>query len=210
MCSLLAEIAIAKGAPYFMLVNSDEMVMQPVIDRVLSDGLDGYIFSRMDFSPETGRDLGMLFGGQGCWIFRTEWWQRHGWRIRPYIVGEAFVDTILTTKILCHGRARLFNRSGEFVRHEAHPRLWPSSPFLNYTRYLASLDSLYLGIWHEYIGRLEKLRNANASEVVEYALQEEVFHYQPSIRARLVQTGRASKAYFRFRVQALFNRSRRG
>ena len=201
MCSLLAELALAQDLPYFMLINSDEMVMQPAVDVVLGEGLDGYIFSRMDFNPETGEDIGMLYGGQGCWAFRTEWWRHHGWRIRPYIMGEAYVDTILTTKMLCHGRARLFNRSGECVRHEAHPRRWPSSPFLNYTRYMASLDSLYLAIWHEYIDGLEKLRNANAPAATELALQEKVFQYHPSTRARLLQFGRAVKAYFRFQAQ---------
>ena len=203
MCSLLAEIAISEGMPYFALVNSDEMVMPPLVDLVLDQGLDGYVFSRMDFDPETGEDIGMLSGGQGCWVIHTEWWLRHGWRIRPYIMGEAYIDTILTTKMLCHGRARLFNREGEFVRHEAHPRMWPDSPFLPYTRYLASLDSLYLSVWHCYSECLNTLRRANASETEEWALQERIFDFHPSIANRCVQMGRCCKAYLRFRAQSV-------
>lgn len=204
MCSLLAEIAISEGIPYFMLVNSDEMVLEPLVDLVLDQGLDGYVFSRMDFDPETREDIGMLSGGQGCWVIHTAWWLHHGWRIRPYIMGEAYIDTILTTKLLCHGRARLFNRRGEFVRHEAHPRRWQDSPFLNYTRYLASLDSLYLSVWHRYINRLNELRQTNASEAEEWALQERIFDFQPSIAQRCVQMGRSCKAHLRFRAQAAF------
>ncbi|MCE9609401.1 MAG: hypothetical protein K8R23_04145 [Chthoniobacter sp.] len=209
ICSLLAEIAVSQKLPYFMLVNSDEMIMPPLVELVLSQGLDAYIFSRMDFNRETGEDMGMLVGGQGCWVMHTEWWHRHGWRIRPYIMGEAYIDTILTTKLLCHGRTRLFNRGGEFVRHEAHPRRWPDSPFLNYTRYLASLDSLYLSIWHEYIDCLEKLRHVRAPEAEEIALQDKVFKYQPSLFARFFQIGRASKAYIRFRMQTIRNKPAR-
>jgi len=208
LCILLGEIATMENLPYFMLVNSDELVLESVVEVVLDQRLDGYIFSRMDFSHETGEDIGMLSGGQGCWVIQTEWWRRNGWRIRPYIMGEAYTDTIMTTKMLCHGRSRLFNRSGEFVRHEAHPRLWPASPFLDYTRYLASLDSLYLSIWHEYIGCLEKLRDADASEAEEVALQERVFKYQPTVTARLGQGGRSFKAHVRYRAQVFVKMAR--
>ena len=201
MCGLLAELAVERNLPYFMLVSSDEMVLPPAVDLVLSQGLDGYIFSRMDFSRETGEDIGMFSGGQGCWVFQTDWWRRNGWRIRPFVFGESYFDNITTTKLLCHGRARLFNRSGEFVRHEMHPRVWPNSPFLQHTRYMASLDSLYLSIWHEYIGCLNKLRETHASEAEEIALQERVFNYRPSLVARLVQAGRSQKAHLRYCMQ---------
>lgn len=208
LCNILGEIATVEDLPYFMLVNSDELVLEAVVDVVLDQRLDGYIFSRMDFSHETGEEIGMLFGGQGCWVIQTEWWRRNAWRIRPYIMGEAYTDTIMTTKMLCHGQSRLFNRSGEYVRHEAHPRLWPLSPFLDYTRYLASLDSLYLFIWHEYIADLEKLRDADASEAEEVALQERVFEYQPTVTARFGQGGRSLKAWMRYRAQVFVKMAR--
>ena len=204
MCMVLATIATRSNLPYFMLVNSDEMVLPALVGVVLERKLEGYVFSRMEFSRETGRETGMTPGAHGCFVFQTRWWSDHDRLFRPYVIGEAYWDNLYATILLCHARALLLNRTGEFVRHEAHPRIWPDSPFLGYTRYLASLDALYLAVWHQYIARLSELRDAGASEAEEMALQQQAFKFHPPTSTRLWHVGRCIKAWARFRAGKIF------
>lgn len=206
MCMVLAEIAHKSNIPYFILLNSDEIILQPLVDMVLERGLEGYIFSRMEFSKDTGRDIGMSPGGSGCFVFQTKWWLENHKLFRSYVIGEAYWDNLYTTILLCKARALLLNRTGDFVRHEAHPRVWPSSPYINYTRYLASLDSLYLAIWHRYIARLRELRGTGAGEEDEMTLQQQTFKFQPSTGARLWHVGRCIKAWLRFHIKRVFQK----
>lgn len=207
LCDRLAEQARTRGAAYFCALNSDIVVSPALLERVLATPADVCIFSRMDFSAETGQDLGMFSGGQDCFVFRTAWWFANRARFRPYVIGEAFWDNIFTAVALAHGRAVLFNRAG-LIRHEEHPRVWRESPFASYNRYLASLDTLYLDLWHAYLRRLAELRAAGASEAEESALQRECFRFQPSAAARLWQKGRSLKAFLRYRTEGIRRRFR--
>src|SRR5437773_669960 len=91
-----------------------------------------------------------------CDGFETLAGMRNRRRFRRYVNSEAYWDPIYATIALCHARAVLLNREG-LIRHEAHPRAWRESPFADYNRYLASLDTLYFSIWDKYKRRLLEL-----------------------------------------------------
>ena len=182
--------------PYFSWVNSDITVKQEAIDYVIHAKLDGYVFSRMDYSPETGKDSEMFVGGQDCFVFNTDWWLKNQERFRPYVNSEAYWDNIYTTVTLCHGRSILLNRTG-LIRHREHPRVWSKSPFGEYNRHFASLDNLYLFIWQGYIKRLREMRARNASEQEEMELQKSCFVWNPSLSAKIKQSVRSFKAHLR-------------
>jgi hypothetical protein len=156
----------------------------------------------MDIAPGTGEEIGMFHGGQDCFVVRTEWWFANRSRFRPYVIGEAFWDNIYTSVALAHARCVLFNRVG-YIRHEDHPRVWTASPFASYNRFLASRDTLYLNLWHDYMRRLTLGRERHASEEEELKLQKECFVLAPSAAARLWQKGRSVKAYLRYYAEGL-------
>jgi hypothetical protein len=197
---LLADRARERGLPFFAWVNSDITMTQAAVDRAARGDKQAYIFSRMNFSGATGEDLGMFVGGQDLFVFRTDWWMKNKRRFRPYVNSEAFWDPIYTTKTLCHADAILLNRTG-LIRHEDHAKVWTASPFADYNRYLASLDTLYFFIWDKYKRRLYDLRAAGASEADEMTLQRASFRFHPSLTARLRHAGRCVKAWLRLKRQ---------
>ncbi len=197
----LAECAREENIPRFGWVNSDIIVTPAAVELALANDDDAVIFSRMDFEGGTGRDLGILLGGLDAFVFSAHWWGENCQRFRPYVNSEAFWDPIYATIALCHGRARLLNRTG-FIRHEAHPKVWSESPFAAYNRYFATLDSLYLNQWYRYRDHLAEVRQAGATEEEEFAWQRAAFHWPPSRAQRLWHLGRCAKAWARRQLRS--------
>jgi len=196
----LAECAAEAGCRYFGWVNSDITVTPAALEFVRAGTHDAVIFSRMDFDPATGADAGMFVGGLDAFFISPGWWREHRRRYRPYVNSEAYWDPVYATIALCHGRSVVWNRTG-LVRHEMHPKVWRESPFGDYNRYFASLDTLYFNEWLAYRELLAGLRAAGASEAEEMELQRRSFHWPPSLIARCIQAGRALKAHLRYRWQ---------
>jgi hypothetical protein len=194
----LAECAREESLPYFGWVNSDIIVTREAVEFVHAHDYDAVIFSRMDFDGATGADLGMLLGGLDAFVISTAWWAAHRERYRPYVNSESYWDPIYATLALCHGHAILLNRTG-LIRHEAHPKVWRESPFADYNRHFAALDTLYLDQWQRYRDRLAAMRAAGASEDEELAWQRAAFHWPPPLAKRLWHLGRCARAWARHR-----------
>jgi hypothetical protein len=201
----LAARADEFGLPYFAFVNSDILVSQEAVDVVSARGARAHVFSRFDFDEADGRDLGAMPWGTDLFIIEARWWLANARRFRPYILGEPVWDNVYTSKLLCHAGAILYNRE-PFIRHEAHPAAWRKSPFAQYVRLLAALDAPYFSLWVEYIERLERSRDAGASEVEEMALQREVFRLRQGVSGAAVQAARGVKARLRYRALDLMSR----
>lgn len=184
----LAECAREESRPYFGWVNSDIVVTPAAVEFVNIHNYDAVIFSRMDFEGGSGADLGMLLGGLDAFVFSTAWWTAHRERFRPYVNSESYWDPIYATIALCHGRAIVLNRTG-LIRHEAHPKVWRESPFTEYNRYFAALDTLYLDQWYRYRDRLAGMRAAGAGEAQELAWQSAAFSWPPALSKRLWHRG---------------------
>jgi len=189
----LAECARDEGCEFFGWVNSDVIVTPTALELVRSKGQDAVLFSRMDFDPATGADLGIETGGIDAFFFSVAWWEAHATLFRPYVNSEAFWDPVYAAIALCRGRAFLENHMG-LIRHEAHLKAWKDSPFAAYNQNLATLDSLYLNQWLRYRDRLREMRAAGCTLEDELGWQFEAFRWPPSLVSRLWPAGRCLKA----------------
>jgi hypothetical protein len=194
----LADASVLRGSRYFGFFNADILISQEAIDAVEREGKETYGFSRMDFDPGTGRDLGMMPDGLDMFVFTVEWWRRHRHRFRAYILAEWFYDPVFGAILMCHGDGLILNRLGE-IRHEVHPHQPPSGLMAHYNGYLAALDSRYFSLWVRYREGLRAARSHHATESDERALQRDVFVWQPSLPASVWQAGRSLKATLRYR-----------
>jgi hypothetical protein len=74
----LAECAREEGCEFFGWVNSDVIVTATALELVRSKGQDAALFSRMDFDPATGADLGIETGGIDAFFFSVAGGRRTG------------------------------------------------------------------------------------------------------------------------------------
>ena len=132
----------------FAFMNADIHLSQEAVDGIAQGTQDGWLFSREDYDGQTGASLGMVTAGTDVIALSTDWWRHNRSRFRPYIVGEAVWDNVVTSIVMCHADAMLENRR-PLARHEAHPLAWSpgTGPFGLYTQYLSALDSGYFSIW---------------------------------------------------------------
>jgi hypothetical protein len=196
-----AETAVTEGRAYVAFANSDVLVQQSAIDVILQQARETYVFSRMDFDPATGRDLGVLLAGSDVFVFTPAWWWANRRRFRDYILGEFVWDNVFTSITLCHSNGVLLNRAPH-IRHERHQTSANAGrgAFASYTRLLSALDRPYFSIWAKYYAELVRLRASGASEADELTLQRAVFKFAPGVRGRAVQLARALKAMARYRA----------
>ena len=141
--TILAEQARSRGLRYFGFANSDIIISQSAIDCAVAERKEAYVFSRMDYDGESGKDIGMLIFGADLFIIDTRWWLDNKWRFRPYIFGEFCWDNVYASIILCHAQAVLLNREAS-IKHERHANNLGESPFGWYNGLLAALDTTYL------------------------------------------------------------------
>jgi hypothetical protein len=198
--ALLAALAVARGRPYFAFFNCDIRLQPGVVEAITGHDLDGCAFSRMDIDAATLAPLGIELAGVDGFGIRTAWWEREGWRFRPYILGEPVWDNVYCAQMLCHGRGRLQNRVA-LALHERHRTAWTTSPFAAYTQWLSALDAPYFSRWCEYWSQRRTL-DASVSEAEDLALQSRIFVWRPSLVDRVVQQGRVLKAHARYRLAA--------
>lgn len=194
----LADAAEAGGHAWFGYANSDISLTQEAVGRILTWEGDALAFSRMDYDPETRRDLEIVTAGIDLFAVRVEWWRANRRRFRGYIGGEPVWDNVYTAILLAHADALLLNRE-PLIRHERHaPGNWRNSPFAAYLNWLAALDRPYFSLWATYHHRLEEMRARGAPAHDELRLQREVFGRRPSPLERAVQAGRVLKAAARW------------
>jgi len=199
MFDALAAAAAERRCRHFAFYNADIIVTQDAIDVIADGGRQAYGFSRMDFDPETGRDLGLMPNGIDLFAFDVGWWRAERHRFRDYILGEWFYDPVFAALMLRYGDGLILNRAGE-IRHEAHGHQAPSGPAARYNGYLAALDAPYFSMWAGYRARLDELRAAGASESDELALQREAFARPITIAAAAYHAGRCARALVRYRL----------
>jgi hypothetical protein len=196
---VLAAEASARSIDYICFTNSDIIVSQEAVDRLLDDGREAYVFSREEFDSETRATLQMTIAGVDALAVSTVWWLANRRRFRRYIVGEVGWDNVFTAIVMCHADARIENRH-PFVRHERHPMgPLPSPHFGQYVRMLTAFDAGYFSLWCRYWDGLSRLRAAGgATPEQEADLARDVFVWNPGPRARAVQWGRDVKATVRY------------
>lgn len=196
LCDALAGAARRRGLRYFALINGDIIVSSQAIDRIVREGRDGYVFSRIDVD-DSGRDLELMLYGVDLWAFDVDWWDAHRHRFRPYVVGGPCFDNVYTAIMLAHGNGFIENRVGE-IRHVAHERAWATGPYERYNFYLAALDAPYFSMWARYIGSLEALRRGVSSAEQEAAMQQRTFVRRQSPLASIWHAGRCARARWRY------------
>lgn len=199
----LAAAAPGEGCRWIAFANADVRPTQAAIDLVRASDLDAHAFSRADEDPETGART-MVTAGVDLFAVEVGWWRRNAHRLRDYPAGEPVWDNVLAALLLWHGRAVLHNRH-PLVLHEAHPAGdWRASPYAAWVRYLAALDRDAFTRWAHYHAGLLELRERDASEAAELALQRRIFGRPPTLGERIVQALRTAKA------MALYRPRRRG
>jgi len=191
----LAKGAERRGCKTFAYVNSDILVSQAAVDRVVAGQHELCLFSREDFDQK-GQPVGIEIHGVDFFASDVRWWKLHARRFRPYIIASFCWDPVYAAVMLCHGQGILLNRE-EYIRHEKHPASSPSSPSAAFNGYLCALDRLYFSIWCTYIHRLKEMRARGANEAEELALQREIFRWPPPFSERVIQAGRSLKARVR-------------
>lgn len=195
----LANGASELGLPWFGWVNADVRVAQLAVDRVINSGLEAVVMSRMDFDRQSGKDTGVFMGGQDAFFFRTDWWTGHHHLFRAYVNSESYWDNVYTAIVLCRARSALWNRE-PLIRHEMHDRLWTTSPFENYNRRLAVVDSLYLEQWNRFKEPLYAMRARQAAAEEEQAWQKASFRWPPALVDRLHHILRMARLRLRERL----------
>ena len=194
----LADEADRVSAEWFLLINSDIILTQAAVDLVLDGGYEALVFARTDFDTPGRANPELLIYGQDAFAVRVDWWRRNRGRFREYILGDYVFDNVYTAQLLCHARAVLVD-GGHYLWHERHPTTTAStSPFGRYAQFLAALDTPYFSLWAQYAHRVQNDPTATEGAVGHTALQREVFHHQPGVGARLVQSLRSLKAVVRY------------
>lgn len=180
------------GARYFGFANADIQITQSAIDFVNQHNRQTYVFCRAELENPAAQFSRMMIYGADFFVFRTDWWSQHGWRVRPYIVGEPIWDNVVAAILMCHSDGFLCNRE-PLVLHLSHPPAWNKSPFAEFNGVIGALDAPYFSMWAHYVAGLEELRKNDASQEAEYALRNNVFRPALSIAAQCKQVARVLK-----------------
>ena len=196
---VLAALAERGGHRYFLFFNSDLIVTQAAVDRIVREGRDGYAFSRLDVGGPGGGAPTIMTYGLDAFAFDVGWWRAHRRRFRPYILGEALWDNVYVALLMAHGNGAIENRHGE-TWHERHPRVWEGSPFADYNGFLAALDGRYFSLWVHYHDALLAARQRGASDTDERTLAADQFAWRPSMGAAGRQALTDVRARIRYRV----------
>ena len=196
----LAAAAEARAVEWFCFANADIVFSQEAIDWILAAPGDAAVLSREDFDPAGREPSRIELAGTDVFAISTRWWKSHRRRFRGYLAGDGGWDNVYTAILLCHARGVLENRRG-LIRHERHARPPMVDPaFGEYTRLQSARDAFYFRLWCRYWDGLVHLRAAGAEEAVETALARTVFVANPSLRDRVVQLARSTKARIRYEV----------
>ena len=198
---VLADLAAQGGHRYFLFFNSDIVVTQAAVDRVLREGRDAYAFSRLDAGGPDAAAPTIMTYGLDAFAVDVGWWRANRRRFRPYILGEALWDNVYGAVCMAHGRGVIENRHGE-VQHERHTRAWGGSPFAAYNGLLAALDGRYFSLWVHYHDALLAARQRGASDTDERTLAADQFAWRPSVAAACRQMVTDARARVRYRIGA--------
>jgi hypothetical protein len=196
---VLADLAGQGGHRYFLFFNSDIVVTQAAVDRIIREGREAYAFSRLDMGGPDAAAPTIMTYGLDAFAFDVGWWRANRRRFRPYILGEALWDNVYAAVFMAHGKGVIENRHGE-VRHERHPRAWSGSPFAEYNGFLAALDGRYFSLWVHYHDALLAARQRGASDTDERTLADDQFAWRPSIAAACRQVVTDARARVRYRI----------
>jgi hypothetical protein len=194
----LADVAERGGHRYFLFFNADLRISQAAVDRIAREAKDAYAFSRLDIGGE--KPPAVMTYGIDAFAFDVSWWRLHGWRFRPYILGEMCWDNVYAAILMAHGNGLIENRHGEMA-HPRHATAWGEGPLGQYNGYLAALDSRYFSLWVRYHERLLAARAEGAPEDAERALAAETFAWRRSSVAAARQAATSVRAYVRHRTQ---------
>jgi len=197
----LCQLAEARGCEYFGFSNADILISQAAVDRVLSGGRSGAIYSRMDIDAEHGQPLGEFFSGQDTILLKTAVYRRHRRVLRPYVIGEMPWDVIYTSYFLSHTDVELVNRGAD-CRHVWHETIWCDSPFAPHAWRLAHLDWTYFARWYQYYEAAKLIRAAGRGEEEEARVRRSVFGAPLRLAERL------KNGYRTLRYGGLFARER--
>lgn len=195
----LARLAEESDHPFFAWINADIAVEPEFIGWIDSMQRDCFFFSRTDIGAPETEENGMFWFGIDLFVFRVSWWKEHRTRFRNYVIGDGLYDTIFTSIALSHSNGILVNNRS-LIFHQFHPRVWAKSPFSDWNIFLSCRDFLYVERWHEYSGHLMQRPPEDFNDDEAEQLQREVFHSRFPISSRIVQAGRAAKAYIRYRL----------
>jgi hypothetical protein len=205
MFDALAGRAAEGGHRYFAFINADIVVTPAAIREIHRLGRESYVISRSDVDDLASGtpDALPMTAGLDMFVVTTAWWQAHGSRFRPYIIGETCWDSVYTAMLMCHSKGTVLNRD-HLIFHERHAPAWHAlTPSAYYNGMLAALDSRYFSLWAQYWMRLEQLRAAGAAAAEEDALQQSAFVWRrsPYQAARQVVRGvLAKRRYQRVRT----------
>lgn len=190
---VLAREALRRGCVWFAFTNSDIRLTQRLVDFVGAYSGDGVAVSRTELDGASPAEV--TLAGIDTFLVRATWWERHRHRFRRYLIGEPVWDNVYTALLMRHGDSVLLNTPG-WAFHERHPAAWRTSPFAEYTRWLAALDRPDFTRWAEYHARLVQLRATGDSPEAEHALARQVFGAPE--RGASVQLARVARAGLRY------------
>jgi hypothetical protein len=197
MFDALADAAAAHGSKYFAYLNADIEVTGAALDRILSRGLDGYAFCRMDVDPATHAELAVQPYGLDFFAIDVAWWRRERTRFRGYIAGEWCWDNVYAAMICSHGRGEIVH-DAPGVFHERHETAWNRGLYAEYNGYLAALDAPYFSRWVAYVRALLERRSAGI-DVDLATLNQEIFGPPPlTLPGHVWHAGRKMRAHMRF------------
>ncbi len=200
MLDALAVVAADHRCRSFLYANSDIEITPAAIALIEGSQRDGFAFMRTDLDPETGIAVGTMRFGVDAFAFDVSWWRRHRHRFRSYIAGEPVWDNVYLSVLLTHGDAELIDQKG-MILHEQHASPWKTSPFNDYTWFLAALDRPYFTQWARFHAEWTRLPEASVDAPAVEALRVRIFTLNELHRGRVVQWGRMLKARFRYSVQ---------
>jgi hypothetical protein len=197
MCAVLAREAARRGADYFCLTNADILFSQDAIALMLTDGREGYAFSRMEVDPTTGADRSIHAGGVDAIAAQPRWWLANRRRFRDFIIGESTWDQIYTSVLLRHADAVLLNVH-PLIRHIEHPVMWShQGGFADYNGYLGAVDSHYFTLWCEYHAERERWLRRGGSEDEHFDMQRRVFTRPWPVATKIMQPLKKARAWLR-------------
>jgi hypothetical protein len=197
MLDELARAAAGRGCEYFVYTNSDIEITPAAIAVIETMRRRGLGFTRTELDPATGVRLGTMRFGIDAFAFDVDWWYAHRHRFRAYIAGEPVWDNVYLAVLLSHSDGALIDEEGMLL-HEQHASPWKTSPFSDYTWFLAALDRPYFAQWARF--HTEWTRRPMAAADV-CTLREQIFTVAQLRRGRVIQWGRVLKAWFRYAAQ---------
>ena len=111
---------------YFVFVNSDIIVSQPLIDLICSTDVEAFAVSRIDIPfistiTTPFKPIRMEPAGFDCWIFSKKWWLSHKHLFEDYLLGRPYFDVHYAMLMFLNSK-NLFISNKHLIYHILHEK----------------------------------------------------------------------------------------